>query len=107
MDHMSLRVRNQDSIDPDPALRISEDFKLYTMDLSYFSGKIEMYLRFKEISFQRIEPVAEEFDTILYSHTGTEQLPQLLDCRLDTPDDKRWLRDSTPIIEYLEKDSLI
>jgi glutathione S-transferase len=84
------------------------DFKLYTMDLSYFSGKLEMYLRFKEISFERIEPNSCEMDTILHHHSGTEQVPQLVDMRSSTiSDSQRWLRDTTAIIEYLENDSLI
>ena len=100
-DHISLRIKGDEEKNHDPEHYIEEDFKLYTMDLSYFSGKLEMYLRYKEISFQRIEPHAEEFDTILHKNTGTEQLPQLYDCRLSTSHDKRWLRDTTPMIEYL------
>jgi glutathione S-transferase len=83
------------------------DFKLFTMDLSYFSGKLEMYLRYKEISFERIELSAAQFETILYHQSGTEQVPQLYDQRLTTLDCHRWLRDTTAIIEHLEQDTFL
>ena len=83
-------------------LKDSYDFILFTMDLSYFSGKLEMYLNYKEINYLRYEPSAREFDLILYSHTGTEQLPQLYDKRKNILENKRWLRDTTGIIEYFE-----
>lgn len=107
MDNLSLRIKDDEHINHDPQYPTDKDFKLYTMDLSYFSGKLEMYLRFKEIFFERIEPHAEEFESILYKNTGSEQLPQLYDCRKHIDNDKRWLRDTTPIIEYLESDPLI
>ena len=104
LDHISLRVPGDELKKHEAEAPIKEDFKLYTMDLSYFSGKMEMYMRYKEITFQRTEPHALEFESILCENTGTEQLPQLYDCRKNTPSDKRWLRDTTPMIEYLEKD---
>jgi glutathione S-transferase len=65
---------------------------------------MEMYLRYKRIHFQRIEPTAREFETILSDNTRTEQLPQLYDCRENTEDSKRWLRDTSPMIKYLEQE---
>lgn len=104
LDKLSLRVRGDESNNHSYMEKTpnGEDFKLYTMDLSYFSGKMEMYLRYKQISFQRIEPTAREFETILSANTRTEQLPQLYDCREGIEDKKRWLRDTSPIIKYLE-----
>ena len=64
-DHISMRVPGDESKSHFPEAAVEEDFKLYTMDLSYFSGKLEMYFRYKQISFQRIEPHAKEFETIL------------------------------------------
>lgn len=80
------------------------DFILYTMDLSYFSGKLEVYLNYKEYKYKRYEPSAKEFDQILFQNTGSEQLPQLYDNRKNIKINKRWLRDTTSIIEYLEND---
>lgn len=106
VDDLSLRVMGDKYVDHNPESNPpnGEDFKLYTMDLSYFSGKMEMYLRYKQIRFQRIEPTSKEFETILSPNTGTEQLPQLYDCRKSTIDSKRWLRDTTPMIQYLEEE---
>jgi len=106
LDDLSLRIKGDEINDHNYLSKPpnGEDFKLYTMDLSYFSGKMEMYLRYKQIKFQRIEPIAREFETILSANTRTEQLPQLYDCRNDTDENKRWLRDTTPIIKYLEKE---
>lgn len=106
LDNLSLRVKGDENNNHDNLARPpnGEDFKLYTMDLSYFSGKMEMYLRYKRIHFQRIEPTAREFETILSANTRTEQLPQLYDCRETTDDSKRWLRDTSPMIKYLEQE---
>lgn len=40
------------------------DFILYVMDISYFSGKMEMYCRYKELKFIRIEPTFKELHEI-------------------------------------------
>jgi glutathione S-transferase len=108
LDNMSLRLKGDKFQDHNPSIKQDQkeqDFILYTMDLSYFSGKLEMYLRYKEVSYIRIEPHALEFETILSKNTGCEQLPQMYDRRPDTKDSERWLRDTTYIIEHLENDS--
>jgi len=77
------------------------DFFLYVMDVSYFSGKMEMYCRYKGLNFMRVEPTFLELKQI-GSEIGVMQVPILYDNRADIPDEKRWLRDTTPMIEYLE-----
>ena len=67
----------------------------------------DRYLRYKEISHLRIEPTAREFTDILFRNTGSEQVPQLYDARPHIEPQHRWLRDTTPIIQYLEKDQCI
>ncbi len=106
-DHMSLRTPGDEFNDHDPRAPTTKDFKFYTMDLSYFSGKLEMYFRYKEIPFDRFEPTAREFEEILCANTGSEQMPQVYDARPHIPVNKRWLRDTSPIIEYIEQDPLI
>ena len=108
-DKMSLRLKGDHNIVHDHTHPISNDiwFKLYTMDISYFSGKFEAYMRYKNIPFERIEPHSSEHEMILAKNTGSEQLPQLYDCREAIPIDKRWMRDTTPMIEYLERDIMI
>ena len=41
-DHISLRMEGDEYVSHDPESPTDKDFKLYTMDLSYFSGKLEM-----------------------------------------------------------------
>jgi glutathione S-transferase len=112
-DHISLRVPGDEEqqylTDPYNRSRstCSKDFLFYTLDMSYFSGKLEMYFRYKELSFERLELHGNEFETILLANSGSEQVPQIFDNRPTTSNSKRWLRDTTPIIEYLETDSAI
>lgn len=75
------------------------DFDLFVLDVSYFSGKLECYFRYKELDFKRCEPTIRQLKYDLYPNTGTVQVPQVFDRR-----DQKWLRDTTPIIEYLEHD---
>lgn len=109
LDDISMRVPGDEYQSHDPSHPAPEgvDFKFYTMDLSYFSGKLEMYFRYKEITHERIEPTAREFNEILFANTGSEQLPQVFDTRPHIPPEHRWLRDTTPVIEYLERDERI
>ena len=71
-------------------------YELYVFDVSYFSGKMEAYLRYKEIPFTRHEPSWGTLASTLYAQTGQMKLPVMR-----TPDGE-WLRDSTPMIEWLE-----
>jgi glutathione S-transferase len=75
-----------------------EPFRLYLYDVSYYSGKIEMYMRYKEIPFQRIELKAGQLLNVLYRNTGIMKVPAV-----ETPDG-RWLKDSTPMIDWFEKE---
>ncbi|CAK9030313.1 Hypothetical protein SCF082_LOCUS19172, partial [Durusdinium trenchii] len=71
-------------------------YAVYVMDISYFSGKLETYLRFKRISFTRIEVTHKQFMT-LFQHTGLVQVPILLDRSTG-----KYYRDTTSIIELFE-----
>ncbi|MFP6623117.1 MAG: glutathione S-transferase family protein [Myxococcota bacterium] len=67
--------------------------RVYGAEVSYFTGKLEGYLRYKEIPYERIStrPSAR-----IARNTGVAQMPavQLAD--------GRWLTDTTPIIAWLE-----
>ena len=91
-DHISLKVdtsRLENNKSP--------DFLLYVMDISYFSGKLEMYFRYRNFNFLRIEPTLSELHEIK-KKTGTSQVPLVYD-RLENV----WLRDTTYIIRYMEE----
>ena len=65
----SLRVRNELTYNESESLKSKPetnpfDFVLYVMDISYFSGKMEMYCRYKELKFQRVEPTYYELQEI-------------------------------------------
>ena len=66
--------------------------RVYGAEVSYFTGKLEGYLRYKEIPYERIStrPSAR-----IARNTGVAQMPavQLAD--------GRWLTDTTPIIAWL------
>lgn len=69
--------------------------KLYGLDLSYFTGKFEAFVRYKEIPHSRIE-----LSTTLMRRaaraTGLAQMPAV-----ELPDG-RWMSDSSPMIEWLD-----
>ena len=64
-------------------------------DLSYFTGKLEAYLRAKGIAY-RLQPFSRTGMKRIASLTGVMQAPQV-----ECPDGT-WLVDTTPIIAYLE-----
>ncbi len=73
-----------------------EPITAYVADVSYFSGKMEAYLRYKEIPFERrLVDMKVMRDEILPA-TGLMKVPVL---RLANG---RWLKDTTPMIDWLE-----
>lgn len=93
-DHISLKVDNsrfKSSKDTEA------DFLLYLMDISYFSGKLEMYFRYRNFKFLRVEPTLSELFEIK-KKTGTSQVPLVYD-KIENV----WLRDTTYIIKYMEE----
>ncbi|MDH3211886.1 MAG: glutathione S-transferase [Myxococcales bacterium] len=71
-------------------------YVVYRLDVSYFSGKLEAYLQYKEIAFRRVEATRRVMQCVVVPHTGIGKVPVV-----HTPDDL-WLQDSTPIIDFLE-----
>jgi len=72
-------------------------YELYIFDVSYFSGKLEAYFRYREIPYTRIEPTWWQMVTLICAKTGLMQVPVVHDKLTDN-----WMRDTTPIIEYFE-----
>jgi len=69
---------------------------VYGTDCSYYTGKLETYLRAKGIAY-RLEPFNERNMRRAARHTGVVQIPQV-----ECPDGS-WLADTTPILAYLER----
>ncbi|MFN7504218.1 MAG: glutathione S-transferase family protein, partial [Limnobacter sp.] len=70
--------------------------KVHGLDLSYFTGKLEAYLRGKQIPYELIEMNTGDFKRCGKA-TGVAQMPQV------EWFDGQWLSDTTLIIEFLEK----
>lgn len=73
-----------------------EPITAYVADMSYFSGKMESYLRYKEIPFVRRVVGSKVMRDELLPATGLMKIPVL---RLA---DGQWLKDTTPMIDWLE-----
>jgi len=70
--------------------------KVYGLKVSYFTGKLEAYLRYKRIPYDFVPMTAHDFTHKGRLKTGAMQMPMV-----ELPDG-RWLTDTTPIIEWLE-----
>lgn len=68
----------------------------YVADMSYFSGKMEGYLRYKEIPYARTVVDAGIMHKVVLPATGLMKVPviQLAD--------GAWLKDTTPMIDWFE-----
>ena len=69
---------------------------VYGTDCSYYTGKLETYLRAKGVPY-RLEPFDERNMRRAARHTGVVQIPQV-----ECPDGS-WLVDTTPILQHFER----
>jgi glutathione S-transferase len=68
---------------------------VYGSAISCFTGKLEAYLRYKEIPY-RLIAMTPAVRARVARHTGTSQMPAV-----ELPD-SRWMTDTTPMIAWLE-----
>ena len=52
-----------------------KSLRLYVFDISYLSGKMEAYLRYKELPYERVEPGWNELASTIHRETGLMKLP--------------------------------
>ena len=71
-------------------------YRAYVSDVSYYSGKLEAYLRYAEIAHERIEVSTRVLRETILPATGFMKVP-VMQCR-----DGRWLKDTTPMIAWLD-----
>jgi glutathione S-transferase len=70
--------------------------KVWGVSVSYYTGKLEAYLRYKGLAYEMEHPFADQ--KRIKGLAGAVQVPLL------ERDDGRWMSDSTPIIQHLEKE---
>ncbi len=75
----------------------AQEYTLYLMYISYFSGKMQAYLRYKEVPHRCVELKWGAMVKILYPNTGLMKVPVVR-----TPEGE-WLQDSTPMIDWFEQ----
>jgi glutathione S-transferase len=75
---------------------MNERYRVYGSEISYFTGKLEAYLRYKQIPYERIAMINRLWRHTVPRRTGVAQMPAI-----ELPDG-RWITDTTPIIEWLE-----
>lgn len=76
---------------------MSGPYTLYLMDISYFSGKMEGYLRYKEIPHKRHYVKWSEMSGKILRNTGHMRVPVIQTA------EGEWLQDSTPMIDWFEE----
>jgi len=77
-------------------LQAYEPYTLHVYDLSYFSGKMQAYMRYKEIPHRSHDVSMRELSTRIAPHTGLVEVPVVERA------DGVFLRDSTAMIEWFE-----
>lgn len=70
---------------------------VYGSNISYFTGKMEMYLRAKGIPYSFITLNGRRHMPLLQRQTGATQVPAIMLA------DGRWMTDTTPMIAWLEQ----
>ncbi|PHR62562.1 MAG: glutathione S-transferase [Robiginitomaculum sp.] len=70
--------------------------RVYGCKISYYTGKLETYLRYRSIDYQNLPTVGNERK--LRVGAGVVQMPVV------ELDDGRWLTDTTPILAWLESE---
>ncbi len=70
--------------------------RVYGISVSYYTGKLEAYLRYKGIAYETASPYADQ--KRIRAKVGAIQIP------IVERDDGRWMSDSTPMILQLEKE---
>ncbi len=73
----------------------SGDLTVYGSVISYYTGKLEGYLRYKELPY-RLVPFRPAVQRRVKKQTGAAQIPAV-----ELPDG-RWMTDTTPMIEWFE-----
>jgi glutathione S-transferase len=70
---------------------------VYGAKISYFTGKFEAYLRWREIDYEYRPLDVNLYRSVVPEHLGASQYPSV------ELDDGRWMSDTSPMIAWLEQ----
>jgi len=70
-------------------------YVVYKSDISYFSGKLEAYLRYKQIPYTGID-IFNNSMGLVAENTGVRKMPAVKTA------DNKWLFDTTPTLQWFE-----
>lgn len=73
------------------------DHKLIGAEVSYYTGKVRAYLRYKNIPFEEVAATRDVYRDIIIPRTGVRFIPVLISA------DDIAIQDSTAIIDFLEQ----
>jgi glutathione S-transferase len=71
---------------------------VYGAKVSYFTGKFEAYLRYREIPYEYRALDSRHYRKVIPQQLGAAQYPTV------ELDDGRWMSDTTPMIAWLERE---
>ena len=74
----------------------SSGMRVYGSVISYFTGKLEAYLRYKGLGYEFVPMTTRYFNRVVPAATGAAQMPAV-----ELPDG-RWMTDTTPMIAWFE-----
>ncbi|MBO6678152.1 glutathione S-transferase family protein [Parvibaculum sp.] len=75
---------------------MTKGYDFYGAEVSYFSGKVRAYLRYKRIPFSEITPSRDIYRNVIMARVGWPVIPVVV-----TPEDETW-QDSSEIIDNFE-----
>jgi glutathione S-transferase len=75
----------------------AQPYRFYAAEVSYFSGKVRPFFRYKGIPYEEIAPTPEVYRDILIARIGLAFIPVVI-----TPDDVA-LQDTSDILDELER----
>ena len=79
------------------AIDVHAPYTVYKADMSYFSGKLEAYLRYKLIPHHAVDADDRVMNTEIYPATGARKIPAV------KTSDGQWLFDTTPTIAWFDE----
>jgi glutathione S-transferase len=75
---------------------MTQGYELYGAEVSYFTGKVRAYLRYKRIPFSEVLATREVYRSVILPRVGWPVIPVVV-----TPEGETW-QDSSEIIDHFE-----